>query len=78
MVKYQWSPNNRIPLCCYSLVRHSTQMPAAAPLQIVYFELCAFTFLLPFISFVRVTIVIQLFVDLFLKLLVLLVLFSPF
>jgi hypothetical protein len=58
-------------------LRHSTQMPAAA-LQVVHIELCTFTLLLPFISFVRVTIVIQLFVDLFLKLFVLLVLFSPF
>jgi hypothetical protein len=57
-------------------LRHSTQMPAA--LQVVHIELCTFTLLLPFISFVRVTIVIQLFVDLFLKLFVLLVLFSPF
>jgi hypothetical protein len=56
-------------------LRHSTQMPAAL---LVHIELCTFTLLLPFISFVRVTIVIQLFVDLFLKLFVLLVLFSPF
>ncbi len=61
----------------YSLVSVTPQHVPVV-LQIVYVQLCAFTILLPFVSFIRVTIVIQLFVDLFLKLFVLLVLFSPF
>ena len=60
-------------------IRHFRRsIQVSAILQIVHFELSASTLLLPFISFVRVTLVIQLFVDLFLKLFVLLVLFSPF